>query len=125
MKEIPIEPDLGKPDFVRDLILHHEQAEEIGYAFGTNLDVADALTGDLAPVLTNSMMTVLMESSNPVALLAHLARNEAETREPRDASTTLRAGETHATRLVRCLSRGWRFRAKQTIGSNVDKNGCC
>lgn len=79
LDEFDMEKDLSKPDFVRDLILHHEQSHEIAYHLGKNPEQMEALHVELADLLTNSMMHVLMESSTPVALLSHLARNRAET----------------------------------------------
>lgn len=81
LEEFEISADLNAPDFVRDLIMHSEHGHEIAYHLGKNPDDADALTSELKGLLTNSMMDVLLESSNPVALLSHLARNREETQQ--------------------------------------------
>lgn len=104
LDEIELEPDLRTPDFVRDLILHHEQGDDIIYHLSKHPEVADALTGELKGLLTNSMMTVLLESSNPVALVTHLTRHPREMSEI--AMLSARTALVRLTRLDSRLSAG-------------------
>jgi hypothetical protein len=71
------EPVTPQTPFLRDVVVKHEQGQEILYYFGKHPEHCAALA---SLPLTNSMMTAVRETESPTALLSWLATNPKDVR---------------------------------------------